>query len=85
MAAADQIIRARVPKKVKDEANVALKAMGITMSDAMRMLAVKIAHERRLPFAPYEPNAKTIAAMKELNAGKGKRAKSIADLLGDDA
>ena len=38
--------------------------MGLTVSDAFRLLMVRIAEEKALPFEPLVPNAETIKAMK---------------------
>jgi DNA-damage-inducible protein J len=42
-----------------------LAAMGLTISDAFRLLMVRVAKEKALPFEPLSPNAKAIRAMKE--------------------
>jgi DNA-damage-inducible protein J len=54
--------------------------MGLTVSDAVRLMLTKVAKEQALPFDPLIPNATTIAAMKEARAGKLPRSKSIVDL-----
>ena len=71
--AADTMVRARIDADTKKRATVALDAMGLTISDAIRLLMLRVAHERRLPFDVRVPNAASRRAMKELNAGKGKR------------
>jgi DNA-damage-inducible protein J len=85
---ANAIVQARIDQSVKDEASVVLASMGLTISDAMRMLLTRVANEQALPFDPLVPNAKTIAAMKEARAGKVKSFNSIdalmADLTSDD-
>jgi len=43
--------------------------MGLTVSDAVRLLLTKVAREKALPFEPLVPNATTIAAIKEARAG----------------
>lgn len=63
---ANQLVQTRVDKKVKDEAAIVLAAMGLTVSDAVRLLLTRVARERELPFAPLVPNAETIAAMEEV-------------------
>ena len=60
-----------------------LAAMGLTISDAVRLLLTKVAHEHALPVDPLIPNATTIAAMKEARAGNLPRANSIAELMAD--
>ena len=54
--AADSVIRARIDSDVKAEATAALKAMGLSPSDAIRMLMIRIANEQRLPFAVDVPS-----------------------------
>ena len=80
---ATETIRARIDSDTKARANAALAAMGLSVSDAIRMLMRRIADERRLPFEVYAPNAETAAAIEELESGKGKRFKT-ADALFDD-
>ena len=43
--------------------------VGITVSDAVRLLLTRVAHDKALPFEPFRPNAETIAAMEEARAG----------------
>ena len=47
-----------------------LNAMGLTVSDAFRLMMVKIAKEKALPFEPLVPNKKTIEAMKAARRGE---------------
>ncbi|MFZ4618327.1 MAG: type II toxin-antitoxin system RelB/DinJ family antitoxin [Rectinemataceae bacterium] len=74
------VVRARIDEKIKDEATVVLAAMGLTVSDAFRLLLTRVAKEKALPFELLIPNAETIAAMKEARAGALPRARSIAEL-----
>jgi DNA-damage-inducible protein J len=80
---ANAVVRARIDEQIKEEATVVLAAMGLTISDAVRLLLTKVAHEHALPFDPLIPNATTIAAMKEARAGNLPRANSIAELMAD--
>jgi DNA-damage-inducible protein J len=85
---ADTYVRARIDTKTKDRAADALEAMGLSISDAIRLLMLRIADERRLPFEVKIPNATTRKAIAELEAGKGKRfatVKALMESLGDDA
>jgi DNA-damage-inducible protein J len=66
---ASAVVRARIDEKTKDEAAAVLAAMGLTVSDAFRLMMVRIAKEKALPFEPLIPNAKTIAAIKEARRG----------------
>lgn len=79
----DTVIRARIDSDTKERAAEALQAMGLSISDAIRLLMVRIAEEKRLPFAVYVPNATTLAAMDELDADRGKRFDSLEHLFED--
>lgn len=68
---------------MKAEAAAVLAAMGLTVSDAVRLLLTKIAREKALPFEPLIPNDATIAAMKEAREGKGQRFATVHDLMAD--
>ena len=57
--------------------------MGLSISDAIRLLMLRIADERRLPFEVKVPNATTRKAMAELEAGKGKRFANVEALMTD--
>ena len=76
----NQLVQSRVDGAIKEEAAVVLAAMGLTVSDAVRLLLTKIAREHALPFDPLIPNATTIDAMREARAGNLRRASSIAEL-----
>ncbi len=62
---ANAVVRARIDEHIKEEATIVLAAMGLTVSDAFRLMLTRIAREKSLPFDPLIPNAETIAAMKE--------------------
>lgn len=80
---ADTYVRARIDKNTKERAADALEAMGLSISDAIRLLMLRIADEQRLPFDVKVPNAKTRKAIAELEAGTGKRFSSVEDLMAD--
>jgi DNA-damage-inducible protein J len=50
--AANQLVQARIDGAIKEEAAAVLAAMGLTVSDAVRLLLAKIAREHALPFDP---------------------------------
>jgi DNA-damage-inducible protein J len=58
------VVRARIDERTKKQAAAALKKIGLTVSDAFRLLMVRVAAEKNLPFEPLNPNAETIGAMK---------------------
>lgn len=78
---ANQLVQARIDGQIKEEAAVVLSAMGLTVSDAVRLLLTKVAREKKLPFEPWVPNDTTIAAMKEAREGKLTRVASTKALL----
>ena len=80
---ANRLVQARVDKDVKEEASVVLAAMGLTVSDAVRLLLTRVAREKALPFAPLVPNAETIAAMRDARAGNLPRFDDVESLLDD--
>ena len=67
---ANSVVRARIDEQIKKEAAVVLEAMGLTVSDAFRLMMVKIAKEKALPFEPLVPNDETIEAMKAARRGE---------------
>jgi len=75
--AANQLVQTRVDGRVKAEAAAVLAAIGLTVSDAVRLLLTKIAQDKALPFDPLIPNETTIAAMREARKGGGKRFDTI--------
>ena len=83
MSIADTYVRARIDADTKDRAAEALQAMGLSISDAIRMLMLRVADERRLPFEVKAPNATTRKAIKELDAGRGKKFDSVEALMAD--
>ena len=83
MGIADTYVLARIDPRTKELATNALEAMGLTVSDAIRLLMIRIAEERRLPFTIKVPNATTRKAITELEAGNGKRSNTIDELITD--
>ena len=81
--AENQLFQARIDRSVKEEAATVLAAMGLTVSDAVRLLLTRVAREKALPFAPLVPNAVTIEAMKEARKGNLPQFGSVEDLLDD--
>jgi DNA-damage-inducible protein J len=54
------------------------------VSDAVRIMLTRVAHEKALPFEPFRPNAETIAAMEEARRGENmERFDSIQALMAD--
>ena len=67
------VVRARIDEQTKDEAAAVLATIGLTVSDAFRLMMVRIAKDKAMPFEPLVPNEDTIAAMKEARLAAGER------------
>jgi DNA-damage-inducible protein J len=80
---ANTTVRARINDQVKNEAAYVLAAMGLTISDAFRIMLIQIAQEKRLPFKLMDPNDQTIKAMKEARRGKLVSFNGIKSLMDD--
>lgn len=79
----DTVVRARINSDVKTEAMKALEAMGLTISEAIRLLLLRVAEEKQLPFTVKVPNAGTAKAMKELEDGEGACYGSVEEMFKD--
>ena len=64
------VVRARIDEHIKEEAATVLAAVGLTVSDAFRMLLIRVVNDKALPFEPLVPNKKTIAAMRAARRGQ---------------
>lgn len=65
--AATTMVHVRVDETIKAQAAETLAAMGLSVSDAVRVFLTRVVAEKRLPFALRVPNAETRAAMAEAN------------------
>lgn len=81
--AADTVVRARIDSRTKEEAAAALEAMGLSVSDAIRLLMLRVAEEHRLPFEVRVAKPETAKAMREIEEGKGERFDKAEDLFKD--
>ena len=77
----DAVVRARIDTATKERATAALSAMGLSVSDAIRLLMLRVADEQRLPFSVKVPNSATIKAMEELAAGESRRFETPEELF----
>jgi DNA-damage-inducible protein J len=64
----DAIIKSRIDLDLKNEVERVLSALGLTVSDAIRMTFKQIAARQGLPFDVKIPNAQTQAAMRDADA-----------------
>jgi len=86
--AENSVVRARIDERIKEEASAVLAAMGLTVSDAFRLMMVRIAKDKALPFEPLVPNAETVEAIKAARRGElvtvGSTDELLASLNADD-
>lgn len=81
--AATEMVHVRIDKRTKARAAKALAAMGLSVSDAVRVLLTRVAAEKSLPFEIKAPNAATAAAMLEARKGGLPSFGNVSDLMGD--
>ncbi|MDR3423548.1 MAG: type II toxin-antitoxin system RelB/DinJ family antitoxin [Alphaproteobacteria bacterium] len=80
---ANSVVRARIDGQVKAEAAAVLATIGLTVSDAFRLMLTRIAREKKLPFEPLIPNEETIEAMKAARRGELIEVGSIDNLFAE--
>ena len=62
---ATSMLHVRIDEDIKAQATAALKAMGLSTSDAVRLLFQRIVADQAFPLELKVPNAETRAAMGE--------------------
>src|SRR3546814_8468222 len=67
--AASRMVQARVPGDIQDAASQVIRASGLTVSDVVRVLMTRIAQDKEIPAALFQPNAETLAAFAEVERG----------------
>ena len=75
------MVHVRVDEDVKERASTALGAMGLTLSDGVRVFLSRVAADQAIPFAIAVPNATTEAAMAEARSMGETRFKSADGLF----
>jgi DNA-damage-inducible protein J len=80
---ASSMVHIRVDGNVKSKAAETLAEMGLTLSDAVRILLTRIAAERAMPFEVRVPNRATLEAMEAGERGEVTRAASVAAMMAE--
>ena len=84
--AVDTVVRARIDAQTKEEATRALEAMGLSISDYIRMALVRVARDKAVPFPVKVPNALTAETLRKSERGEevhsAKDAEDLFDQLG---
>lgn len=81
--AATTMVHVRVDEHIKAQATETLAAMGLTVSDAIRVFLTRVVTEQQLPFVLKAPNAETRAAMQEARAMGKARFPTAPELIHD--
>ena len=77
------MVHVRIDKRIKTKASKTLAAMGLSVSDAVRVLLTRVAEEKALPFEIRVPNTKTVAALREARKGKLPSFHDVSALMAD--
>jgi DNA-damage-inducible protein J len=78
-----EMVHVRIDKRIKTKAAKTLASMGLSVSDAVRVLLTRVAVEKALPFDVKVPNARTAAAIREARSGKLPSFHNVSDLMSD--
>ena len=79
----NSVVRARISEDLKQQATDVLAEMGLTVSDAVRILLTKVAKEKKLPFE-LTPNALTAETLRKSARGEDVHDARDADALFKD-
>ena len=80
------MLHIRVDDDIKEQATLALTAMGLSVSDAVRLFLHRVIVEQAFPLELKVPNAETLAAMQASRAMMSARRDRLAtadELLAD--
>ena len=77
------VVRARIDAATKAEASAILASIGLSLSDAIRLLLKLVVAEKALPFEPLIPNAETIEAIMEARRGELVKIGSLDNMFRD--
>lgn len=86
MPAQTSMLHVRIDEHVKTQATQALEAMGLSMSEAVRLFLHRVVAEQAFPLELKVPNAQTLAAMQEsraMMAARKARFTSAQELFND--
>lgn len=83
MASTSTMVHVRVNEKVKTKAAKNLAAMGMSVSDAVRIMLLRVAAENSLPFEVRVPNKTTAKALRAADKSQGKKFKTPDQLFED--
>jgi DNA-damage-inducible protein J len=76
-------INARIEPKLKYQAETILRGVGLSTAEAIRLFYTQICLKKGLPFEVKLPNVETLAAIDELESGKGTQYNSMDEVWSD--
>jgi DNA-damage-inducible protein J len=59
------MLHVRIDQQIKEQATETLAAIGLSVSDAVRVFLMRVVADKQIPFQLKTPNAETLAAMGE--------------------
>jgi len=59
------MLHVRIDQQIKEQATETLAAIGLSVSDAVRVFLMRVVADKQIPFQLKTPNAETRAAMDE--------------------
>jgi DNA-damage-inducible protein J len=80
------MLHVRIDENIKAQATETLGAMGLTVSDAVRVFLTRVVADKQMPFVLRAPNTETLAAMEETEqiiAARNLRFKNAVALFDD--
>jgi len=75
------VVQARVPGEIQEVATRVIQASGLTVSDVVRVLMTRIAQDKVIPPALFQPSAETLAAFEEIERGNLQSFDSVDSLF----
>jgi DNA-damage-inducible protein J len=79
----NSVVRARIDAATKAKASAVLASIGLSLTDAIRLMLKWVVAEKEFPFEPLIPNAETIEAIKAVRRGKLTTVASLDGLFKD--
>jgi DNA-damage-inducible protein J len=76
-------VQARIEPNLKLKADLILKKVGLTPSQAINALYAQIVLQKGIPFEIKIPNKQTQEAIKELSQGKGTSYDNFQEMIND--
>lgn len=77
------MIHIRIDPDLKARASRTLDAMGLSLSEAVRVFLTRVATDQAIPFDLRVPNAQTVAAMEAGDRGEVVKFGSVEELMAD--